>query len=185
MNFIIFGEIGAGKDTVAEILRELTGGKIVKLGKKIHEQVDEYYPLLPEGTNKRKLFQDYGERMRDVFGQDIWNYVLHNEIRYGLAIGQSYIIADARQVKEYVYWKDRGFIPVGLKADAETRMNRVIGRDGFDQKANFNHYTEINARKIINEIQEKTPQFIIQNDGSLNTLRKRIEELVVQTRLTS
>ena len=178
MNFIIFGEIGAGKDTAAEIFAELFNSEIVKLGKRIRHDVDELYTILPDPPNRRKLYQDYGQGMRQIFGQDLWNIVLYHSIKEGLEQSKSFVIADGRQPNEYTFWINQGFIPVGLVADEEIRKARVKARDGFDQSHMFNHETEINARHIIKRIKDLEPTtnkaITIENNGTIDDLRKEI-----------
>lgn len=177
MSIIIFGEIGAGKDTVAEMFAKELNGEIAKLGKRIRNDVDELYDIIPQKHNRRKLYQDYGQGMRKVFGEDVWNLILHNSIKDGIDKGNVYIIADARQSNEFTYWTNIGFIPVAVVADEHIRKHRIQKRDGFDQSANFNHETEINARKITQKIKDLEPTgraFTIVNNGTLDELSKTI-----------
>lgn len=180
-NFILFGEIGSGKDTVAEILQEILPLEVVKLGEKIHTEVEEIYSLLPHpAPPKRSLYQNYGESMRETFGQDVWNYVLHNKIRKGLSLNKGYVIADGRQPKEFDYWTSLGFIPVGVRSRESIRRDRSSRRDGVDQSAQFDHYTEVNARNIIQKIDRQWPHLIVENNYTKEDLRKRLEILITE-----
>ena len=181
-SIIIFGEIGAGKDTAAEILAKHLNSEIVKLGWKIRKDVDEICDRITIGDkNRRELYQYYGQCMRKVFGEDIWNMILYNKISEGIAKNKSYIVADGRQPNEFAFWTNIGFIPVAVVADENIRMKRVKARDGFDQSANLNHETEINAREITKKIKELEPTgraFTIINNGTLLELEEQINQLI-------
>lgn len=179
MNIIIFGEIGAGKDAVAEILKEIFPGKIVKLGRKIRGDVDEIHNILSGDKNKRSLYQEYGQGMREIFGKDIWNLILYDSILSGLKNEKTYIIADARQTNEFNFWTNLGFFPVAVIADKEVREERIKSRDGFDQFSRFSHETEISARKNIAKIKQLEPLgkgITIVNNGTIDELRLQVNE---------
>lgn len=181
-SIIIFGEIGAGKDTAAEILAKHLNSQIVKLGWKIRKDVDEICDKITiSDKNRRELYQHYGQGMRKVFGQDLWNMILYDKIKEGLNKGMSYIIADGRQTNEFTFWIDIGFIPVAVVADKDVRMKRVKKRDGFDQSNTLNHETEINARKITKHIKESEPTgraFTIVNNGTIKELEEQINQVI-------
>jgi dephospho-CoA kinase len=182
-DIIIFGEMGAGKDEAAKILSDVLNAHIVKLGKRIREDVDTIYELLPTNPNKRKLYQDYGEGMRQIFGVDVWNLFLHDSIRPGMERGHSHIIADGRQNHELEYWTKLGFVPIGITADEEIRINRLKDRDGFDQSEMFNHVTEKAVRQIIRRIEERQhtgESFLIKNNGTIDELRTQVIDIVMQ-----
>lgn len=180
-SFIVFGEMGAGKDTVAEMLAKNYNSDIVKLGKRIRNDVDEIYNKFNIDKNLRELYQHYGQSMRNVFGKDIWNLILYESIKEGLRKDNSYIIADARQPNEFIFWKELGFIPVGVVADLNIRTQRLKNRDGFDQSVAFNHETEVSARQVIEHIKELEPTreaFVITNNGTLDELEKEISKMI-------
>ena len=66
MNIIIFGTMGAGKDTVAKLYEVIASGIVGhefyrgKLGGNIRAEVDS---VADETVNKRELYQKYGEAL--------------------------------------------------------------------------------------------------------------------------
>ncbi|PTY92974.1 dephospho-CoA kinase [Heyndrickxia sporothermodurans] len=183
-NIVIFGEMGAGKDILADILSDVLGAYVVKLGRRIREDVDHIYGLLPDGPNKRKLYQDYGEGMRQIFGEDVWNLILHDNIKYGIEKGHSHIIADGRQEHELKYWTKLGFVPIGITADEEIRIQRLKNRDGFDQSSTFDHITEKAVRNIVQKIEKELEPageaFLIRNNGTIDELKSQAIKIAMQ-----
>ncbi|MED1125239.1 AAA family ATPase [Bacillus atrophaeus] len=182
-DIIIFGEMGSGKDEVARILSDVLNVYVIKLGKRIREDVDSIHPLLPDGLNKRKLYQDYGEGMRQIFGEDVWNLILHNDIRPGIEKGHSHIIADGRQEHELTYWTKLGFVPVGITANEAIRVKRLKERDGFDQSQMFDHKTEKAVREVVRKIELLEPTgdaFLIRNNGTLDELKTNVIQVAIK-----
>lgn len=176
MNIIIFGKIGSGKDTVAEIISKRLNSKIIKLGKKIREDIDNIFDMLPE-TDKRSMYQKYGQGLRALINEDIWNITTFKSIMKDLEKDEKFIVADARQLNEFHFWKEKGFFPVAVVADSEARKNRVKDRDGYEQHGNFEHETEKSAEKItemIRELESKGQAYIVENDGTLKDLEDKI-----------
>lgn len=165
---LIMGTMGSGKDEVADILKEY-GYTKVKLGKDIKENVDKYnYNNKPT----RPLYQQYGQLCRQLFGEDVWNAALAREIlkmkaQYKI---NNFAIADGRQNNEFEFWKARGFITIGIVADADLRDKRIIKRDGTSQKEYFNHSTEIEAMECV-----KKCDYIVENNESLSALKIRVK----------
>lgn len=176
-DLILFGEMGAGKDEVARILKENFGYEIFKLGKKIHDDVDAL--SYTQNFDKRVGMQKYGQFCRELFGEDVWNVVTKNQIgayRLGHYLGSGntcspVVIADGRQINERHFWKHRGFIPVGILADKELRKQRLIKRDGVDQSHRFNHDTEKQARFVVNNL---CTWVINNNNNSLTDLERKV-----------
>lgn len=183
LNIVIFGEIGSGKDTVSQLLTKHIDAEIVKLGSKIRNDVDELAKFSSRGKNKRQLYQEYGQSMREIFGIDIWNVYLYHSIKEGISQGKSYIISDARQPNEFSFWANLGFVPVAVVADRGIRRKRVIERDGFDQLKNFDHETEASVRKvieIIKHLEDSGKGFVIQNNGTLEQLEEAVNNLATK-----
>jgi dephospho-CoA kinase len=168
---IIFGQMGSGKDTVADMLREY-GYTTAKIGKYIRENVDKYNYAF---ENKRPLYQQYGQMCRQLFGENVWNETLKNDIKilsvqHGIS---NFAIADGRQLNEFEYWKSRGFLTVGILADANIRDKRLIERDGISQKQYFDHQTEIEAMECIQRC-----SYIVNNNESFEFLKAQIDMIV-------
>lgn len=176
-NIILFGCMGAGKDTIADYLANEYGYIKVKLGKYIHENCDKYdYKNL----DKRKLMQDYGQMCRELFGIDVWNETLWGEIQneyelYSELDGRElkFVIADGRQLNEFKYWKGKGFTSVGVCANRELRADRLYKRDGVNEAANFEHDTEKQALQCALKC-----DYVINNNGSLEEAVQAIKSII-------
>lgn len=144
MNIIIFGQAGAGKTTTAEILRDIYNYAIFSLGRKIHAECSLH------GQHKREEMQEYGQAMRRIFGNDVWNDWMYKSLQtYGksdvLAEGKV-VIDDGRQLNEFDYWNSKGFVTVGITAPYELRKERILQRSGYVfTESQANHDTEIQA----------------------------------------
>jgi dephospho-CoA kinase len=174
MNLIIFGTMGAGKDTVAKLYEAIAGGVLWheiyrgKLGGNIRAEVDT---VADSTVNKRELYQKYGEAMRDIFGKDHWNKQVADEFQ-GMQIisaneGRdiSFVIADGRQMHELEYWRERGFVTVGVTAPPELRIERLKARDGVDQSEMLNHITEQRVMECFEHC-----NYLLDNSGSVEDL---------------
>lgn len=171
---IIFGTMGSGKDTLAEMLQEqMFGSKIYKLGKEIRETVDK---ACPDVVDKRPLYQDYGQVVRETLGIDAWNNIRSSEIELDKAL-HNYIIpiiADGRQINEYTYWKEKGFYIVGIEAPPEVRYERLVKRDGVCDRKKMFHDTELQAQYIVTQLAD----FQINNNYDLDILKCSCEAII-------
>lgn len=181
---LLFGAMGAGKDTVMEmIIEDLKSRGLesqpAKLGKYIRKNVDEMY-YTEMAKNHRNAYQLYGEGMCKIFGREHWCKTLvkdHDHFK-----GESIvIIADARQPHEVSFFKKYDAVSLAIYASEETRAKRLTTRDGEDQTAQMRHSTEISVLTYINACKDfPTPQtFCINNDSvSLNDLKGQVHQFV-------
>jgi len=162
VDIIIFGQMGAGKSTVANYLRDNYGYSKLSLGAKIHSECELYK------MHDRNHMQKYGQMMREVFHQNIWcDYVKHQSINT-----DKVIIDDARQINEYNYFTDLGYLPIAVVADDNKRIERLNKRVNYAVDPNtFNHETEVQARACINKCEIK----IYNNSDDINELIEAIE----------
>lgn len=162
MNIILFGEMGSGKTTVAKYLVNKYEYFKCSLGEKIHAECRLH------GNETREEMQNYGQSMRRIFGENIWCDYLYNRYKDKKKI----IIDDGRQVNEYYYFTNKGFLPVGVLASNETRLNRLKRRvDYIINPQTFNHETEVQARRCVEMCKIK-----LYNNGSLDDLYKEVEK---------
>lgn len=174
MNLIIFGQMGSGKDTLALLLTYTTNSEILKLGQKIRNEVYSISEYHKSDKDMRTLFQEYGQGMRKIFGDDIWcNYVKQQMESSKL---KSFIIADGRQQNELEYFTKLGFIPIAIKCDKEIRKKRLIERDKYTQEG-FEHETELSVANIINQI-ELSGGYVLDNSKGIKELEEQVELLV-------
>lgn len=169
MNIILFGQAGAGKTTIANILLDSGKGYVKgSLGKKIHDECAFH------GKESREEMQKYGQAMREIFGIDVWNQYLYNILNnhvYRSLDNERVVIDDGRQLNEFDFWTEKRFLTVGVKADFEIRKLRIWEREGkILTEEQAQHETELQAAKCIEKC-----KIIIENNGTWEELRSRIE----------
>lgn len=154
----IFGQMGAGKTTLANTLMEginFSRGvtQIAAFGDRLKQDAGRY--MLPSKEwNKRVIYQGYGQAMRELFGPDVWVNALDEYLDIHRGEARNYgvtvipIIHDGRQPNEYEWATAKDYLTVGVVADREKRVQRLLDRDGYDQSEYFGHETEINALEM-------------------------------------
>lgn len=182
-NFIIFGKTGSGKDSVCKIIQQHFDNlnlpnEIIKIGGEIRKSVDDLVMLLKLNKNKkRELYVNYGQEMRKIFSQDIWNKILFNKVN-----GKDFIkiIGDGRQINEYDFWVNKhGYIPIGIITDDKIRKNRLINRDGYDQSKLFNNVPDNQVEVVLDNMQHYEDKgFIIYNNGNIEDLQMSVEKIL-------
>jgi hypothetical protein len=163
MNIIIFGEMGSGKSTVANYLRDTYGYSKFAFGSKIHSECRMH------GSETRTEMQLYGQSMRKIFGINIWCDYVYNQ-----SLGcNKIVIEDGRQLNEYDYYVKLGYLPVGVVTEDSKRIVRLKKRVDYLVDPNtFNHETEMQARVCINKCKIK----IYNNSDDQKDLIKEIED---------
>lgn len=160
-NIIIFGEMGSGKSTAAKYLCDNYRYTKLSLGEKIHSECELY------GKHDREHLQKYGQMMRQVFGESIWCDYL---IKRSLGIDKI-VIDDARQINEYNYFTNLGYLPIAVITNRELRINRLSKRVNYEiNPETFNHETEIQVRKCIEKCKIK-----LFNNDDLDELYEQID----------
>lgn len=166
-NIIIFGQMGAGKTTVAKMICKFAYEKyayeykIASLGSEIKEITKKY------GQGTRRENQLVGQAFREIFGKDIWNERLFNKI----SKEQQIVIDDARQLNELCFWENLNFFPVAVIADKEIRAERLKKRDGYQQNIYMEHPTEKSAEYIA----QTACKYVIENNGSIEELEQKVK----------
>lgn len=165
LNIVLFGEMGSGKSTVANYLCDTYRYFKFAFGSKIHSESRLH------GKETRNEMQQYGQMMRGIFGKDVWcDYVYNQSLNH--INDNKVVIEDGRQLNEYDYYTDLGFLPVGVIADEEVRINRLKKRVNYVIDPNtFNHETEVQARACVNKCKIK----IYNNSDNINELAEAIE----------
>lgn len=180
-NIILFGPAGAGKTTAAMMIIDFASKKgihAVRLSQ--GDKIKKICAELKYSTDKedRELQQIIGQEMRRIFGIDVWCNYLKNKINsfyttYFLK-PDAIIIDDGRQVNEFNFWGEQEFIQVGIIADLETRIRRLLDRDGYDQRDRLQFENEITADYIARE----KCWDIIRNEGTMDELRVNVRALL-------
>ncbi|PKK40030.1 hypothetical protein ABB02_00825 [Clostridiaceae bacterium JG1575] len=195
---IIFGEMGSGKDTLADFIIEEDRrvkkyglGDIIRLIKKVTLVDPQWF------GDERSFMQRVADKLREI-DMDILNHfalakMLEENLKDFQLTKDHYredldalfqrvrdegntvpMIVGGRTWMDYEYWKNRGFLTVGLTASPENRRIRLILRDGeqIAQKSDFTHNTEMDVRDIIEKC-----ELIVSNDGDLKELKSNMHQV--------
>lgn len=197
---IIFGEMGSGKDTLADFIIE-EDKRIKKYG--LGDIIRTIKPVSIVDPmwfgNERTLYQTFADKLREI------NYDILNEYALGKMIQENFngkpiitkenydedlknifekmrnesnfipMIVGGRTFSDYDYWKKRNFFVVGITMEKENRISRLIARDGEEvaKKSDSTHNTEKDVRDIIEKADIK-----VNNDGTLEDLREEAKKVL-------
>ena len=196
---IIFGEMGSGKDTLADQIIEQDQrikkyglGDIIRLIKKV-TLVDPVW-----FGDERTFMQLAADKLREIDLDILNHFALAKMLEENLSeislskdhyredldglfhkIRQESntipMIVGGRTWKDYEYWTSRGFLDVGILVDGHKRIDRLTVRDGDEiaQKSNSAHNTEKDVRDIIDQCAVK-----VDNNGSLEDLKQEAARVV-------
>jgi len=165
INIIIFGQMGSGKSTLADYLCNTYKYTKFSFGAKIHSECELF------GQHDRMHLQQYGQMMRKIFHQNIWCDYVFTQTQNKDKI----VIDDGRQLNEFNFFANLGYLPVGVIADKNKRIERLIKRVDYEiDPKTFNHETESQARECVKKCKIK----IYNNSDDINDLIKEIENKI-------
>lgn len=200
---IIFGEMGSGKDELADKLMILST-KVVKYNlSALIRIIKPYASVSPEWIgNERTLYQIYADKLREIDINILNKYtvgVIYEKIKKAFKVNLSEVdkdnfekelqdnlkrireleipvIVGGRTVADYEFWTAKGFLAVGLKVDKDIRFQRLVLRDGLEtaKNSNSNHNTEKGVLYIV----ENLCHCIIDNNGTKEELKAKAKELL-------
>ena len=174
----ITGTLATGKSTVAKIL--------VEKGFK-HYSVRDF--LVQEITRRgvrvtRDNMVEVANELRAKYGP---SYVVERLYEQGKLIGGNIIIESIRNVGEVESLKSKeNFFLLGVTASSELRYKRVIERRGIIDSISYEKFVEEEAREMNNLDPHKQniskcfemSDYVIDNEGSLEELKKKIENVL-------
>lgn len=146
-----------GKDTCALYAAEILGinnTKIISFAKPLYEITNNIQQTLHKPITKdRGLLQNVGMMMRDYYGADVWVNILLDNIR---GYNGHIIVSDLRFINEYEALKKNGFYVVN------------VIKDNIESSQ---HISEI-------ELDYASFDYVVYNDGSLDSLKEKIISLI-------
>lgn len=202
---VIFGEMGAGKDALADLICELRDkARIYKISVLCREmmKVSKVNPMWR--GQERYIGQTIADRIRELDIDIMCDYILtliyekgqrkygwNNSDLEGAAFEKALleqlsvikndelsIVVGGRTITDLNYWKNKNYLIVGIKVSEEVRKNRLISRDGQEvvKNSSSEHNTEVDVPNIINNLCHE----VILNDGTLEDLKNLAEDMLVK-----
>lgn len=202
---VIFGEMGAGKDELANqicVLREKA--KIYKISVLCREMM-KVSKINPRWRGQeRYIGQTVADKIRELDVNIMCDYILaliyeNWQGKYGwdnsgleddeykealleqLAVIRNEeipVIVGGRTFTDLHYWKTKGYLVIGVKISEEVRYERLISRDGEATVNNSSseHNTESEVPYIIHNLCDE----VILNDGTIEDLRSAAENILTK-----
>jgi dephospho-CoA kinase len=167
--------MGAGKDTVADILERQHVFFRFAFADKLKQIGRELFPEeFKEGKKPRALLQELGQKMREI-EKDCWANYLINKIEKSAFAKQNCVITDCRYLNELEIAKRHGFIPVRVVCADNVRLERLKARDGNFDPATFKHVseTELDGLEVV---------WTIDNSETVEELKLKIYQLMEELR---
>jgi dephospho-CoA kinase len=195
---IIFGEMGSGKDALADFIIEKES-KVKKYG--LGDVIRAMKPIISVSPdwreNERGFFQLIADKLREIDMNILNKYALGKMIQENTTDAKTVLqetkwedimenlakvnektlpmIVGGRTKDDYDFWKKAGFLIVGITATKENRYNRLVARDGEEvaKNSNPNHNTEKEVAALV----EKAT-IVVNNDGTLEDLNNRADDVL-------
>jgi len=200
---IIFGEMGCGKDVLADELQKLDHRCSKYNISKVIRQFFSVTKINPEWRGKdRFLGQELADKLRDVYPEILNDYCLSLiyekwEGKYNwknenidkdsfntlllkqLSLVKEMeipIIVGGRTLVDFQYWSNKNFLTVGVTCEEAVRYSRLCYRDGLEvaQNSNFKHNTE----SQVGEIVKNNCKLVIDNSKDLSHLNRQAADLL-------
>lgn len=200
---IIFGEMGCGKDILADELQKLDKRCCKYNISKVIRQFFSITKVNPDWRGKdRFLGQDLADKLRAVYPEILNDYCLSliyekwehkynfrndNTDKEGfnsLLLNQLSVVKESeipiivggRTLVDFQYWSNKNFLTVGITCDEQIRYSRLCTRDGLEvaKNSNFKHNTEAE----VGNISKNKCDIVIDNSKDLDHLISQAEELL-------
>lgn len=164
----VLGQMRAGKDTVAEILKEKELFIELKFSDGISAIIRTYFPEAEQFGKPRQHYQHIGQSLRQL-DEDVWINRLDKKLK-ALSTERSVIVTDVRQENEVKYLKEQGFTLIKVIADDSVRIQRIEAEGDVFNPSMFEHETE-------QGILQYDCDFLINNSGSFTELQEQVDSI--------
>lgn len=158
------GLAGAGKDTAATALID-RGFVRIAFADAVKQLAREIGWNGEKDETGRALLQNLGDGARRVIGEDVWTNLAFNQMYQLNREGTSVVLTDARYPNELEYVREVGGLTLWIERPGLTLIN--------------NHASETSITSADFSVQN-----IVVNDGSIDDLRRKVEDRVWQWIIT-
>lgn len=178
LKIAIVGEMRTGKDTVAEIIKDLETNKTTKFAfsEGIHHIIKLLMPHVYEQGKPRKELQQIGQFMRKLY-PDVWIDYVFNSLGFEWASKRGYnmVFTDVRQPNEVTRLKEKGFTILKVTAPVDLRVGRIIHAGDTFETTYLNHETELVVSQLPYDYE-------IANNGTIADLQEEVSQLLCRLR---
>ncbi len=170
------GDIAAGKTTVATYLHNKYDCNSYRFSTMLRDVLDRIYV-----EKDRSNLQALSVFLREAYGQDILSKVLTKDVKNDQ--NSIVVVEGIRRPTDVTYLKDlEGFHMVYITAEAKTRWQRLTkrGENPDDNQKTFETFLtdeKAEPEMLIKEI-SKQAEFTIVNDGTVENLYQKVEEIL-------
>src|SRR5690606_1583490 len=173
LRIALIGQMRSGKDTVAEYLVENHGFNRLAFGDKLKQFAHEIFMDAPYEPKPRSLYQ-FMNIMRD-YDEDVW--VKHLEVDYleNKLYEENVVITDVRQENELEWCLEQNYKIIRVFSRLENRVDRMESSGEKAEEELLQHATE-------NKLDSIEPHYTIINNGTIDDLNIRIDEVVKKIR---
>ncbi|WP_416415595.1 dephospho-CoA kinase [Bacillus velezensis] len=186
MKIALTAPLRAGKSQAAGYLSTYYDFQTFAFSDELKDTFHRAFPHIPREPKPRKLYQEFGQAMRKIFGENVWvdacmaevdayTALFSRKCDCGLSpsLKNRVLIEDVRQQNEYDRLRAEGFTIVRITAPAELRIERARkAGDDFDLAA-LDHPTE-------KALQTFEVDYEIVNDGTYEQLYAKLDALAAE-----
>lgn len=186
MKLALTAPLRAGKSEAAGYLSLYNDFHTFAFGAELKDAFHRAFPHIPRYPKPRKLYQEFGQAIRKILGEDVWVNATMTKVnaylaRYGCDCGgglapmlkNRVLIEDCRQPNEYARLRAEGFKIIRITAPEELRIERARkAGDEFDLAA-LNHPTEL-------ALLDFEVDYEITNDGTIDELYAKLDALMAE-----
>ena len=166
LRLFLFGRRAAGKSAVAGFLEEW-GARVYKLSDPLYRIARELFGMKEKD---RALLQRLGNKLREI---DPDCLLKHFSLRLCADGPQFAVVEDVRLLREAERLRQMGFAGVLVRAPDPVRFARLKARGENVLPEEEEHRTESEVDLIV-------PDYVIDNDGSLEDLRGAVAAVVAE-----
>ena len=173
----LIGRKGSGKGTVAKILAEEHDAHVYRMSEVLRSiATDLHIPV------ERKNLIAISETLRKHFGESILGEAITTQIQNDTA--ELYVIDGIRRQADLDGFHELDMTLVHVTAPIETRFERILHRGENDEETTmtreqFEELEHASTETTIKDIEHQAT-LTIENTGSLENLREKIQTLLAQ-----
>ena len=180
----LIGEMGSGKDTVADYLADKYGARLFRFSDPLREALEVF---LENDKAGREDMIWLANNIRGKYG----NGVIANSLRRKFdKINRGIIVLNGMRIKEdfeFVKSFPNSYV-IYVTLDSKTRWKRIFGRgEKADDTASYKKFLEMEKAETEVQIPNigKKADFRLENKGTKDELGRKIEEIMGQIKNTA